>query len=474
VSFESENFHHLITNARLSKKPSGINMLGHGGLLNITLLVEGNLKVESFYMLNLSVWLGLETVTCKEAQKAIQLLDSASSNFNLIIVRAKIGKEESAKLLIDYLKSKNLNTPVIVIGPGVEVPGSFAHVPNSLQLKVLVQSAAKALHITAKVMNEKVVPDFFPIPIHYFTLIPRSICPVYAQDKTDPSIYNLIIDKQKTYDPPLIKGLIAEGVLRLYVDKLDRLEFVNNVTSELMSHLEKNEISADEQMSASEKSVELLAKKLVAIGVTEETITLARKNIEVMKFQVKAYPKLAKLMDRLLSNKSSYIYKHTQIMIFVALHIIQNIDWGNPEQEEKITFICFFHDIALENDIQAGVRSALELKKLDLPVHEKQLVEKHAQMAAELVQKFPHAPMGADQIIRQHHGTLNGIGFSEHFGSNVSPVSIVFILSEEFTRIILSRGNGPFDRMEMIRELKDSFPSSRFQKMIDLLQTITV
>ena len=219
---------------------------------------------------------------------------------------------------------------------------------------------------------------------------------------------------------------------------------------------------------------ELLAKKLVAIGVNEETITLAKKNIETMKGQVKTYPKLAKLMDRLLSNKTSYLYRHTQVMIFIALHIIKNIDWGNPEQEEKITFICFFHDIALETDAQAEIKSTLELKKIDLPPNEKQLVEKHAQMAAEIVQKFPHAPMGADQIIRQHHGVLNGIGFSEHYGNNVSPVAVVFIIAEEFTRIVLKRGEGPFDRVEMIRELRDHFPTSRFAKVVDVLQNITI
>ena len=442
--------------------------------MNITLLVEGNLKIESFYMLNLSVWLGLETVSCRKAENAIKLLESASSNFNLIIVRAVIGKEESAKIIIDYLKSKNITTPVVVIGAAKEIPGAFAQVSNSLQLKPLIQSCARALNITAKEMNEKVVPDFFPIPITYFTVLKRSVCPIYIQDPSQPSMYNLRIDKLKPIDEAMIKQMITEGITRLYVDKMDRLEFVNNVTSELMSQLEQKEVTPDEQMSASEKSVELLAKKLVAIGVNEETITLAKKNIETMKGQVKTYPKLAKLMDRLLSNKTSYLYRHTQVMIFIALHIIKNIDWGNPEQEEKITFICFFHDIALETDAQAEIKSTLELKKIDLPPNEKQLVEKHAQMAAEIVQKFPHAPMGADQIIRQHHGVLNGIGFSEHYGNNVSPVAVVFIIAEEFTRIVLKRGEGPFDRVEMIRELRDHFPTSRFAKVVDVLQNITI
>jgi len=425
-------------------------------------------------MLNLSTWLGLDVIAKKKAEFAINLLESPEGkNIRLIIVRAVIEREESAKNIIEYCQKKNLNIPIIEIGPGKAIPGAFAHVPNSLQLKILIQSAAKALNITARDMSAKVVPDHFPIPIQYFKTIRRSICPVFSQDIDDPKKYNLRIKKNEEFDEALINTMIQEGMTHLYVNKLDRLEFVNNVTSELMSMLEGGDMSVDEEISAADKSMELLTKKLMTIGVSEETVGLAKKNMEAIRKNVRTNPKLAKLLDRLLNNKSSYLFKHTQILSYVGLHIVSNIDWGNPEQEEKILFIAFFHDIALETDEQAKIKSSLELKKSPMDPLQKQLVERHAQIAAEFVAKYPHAPMGADQIVRQHHGTLNGLGFSEHFGNNVSPMSIVFIVAEEFTRIILKRETGPFDRAEMLRELKEEFPTSRFQKVIDLLQTIT-
>ncbi len=251
--------------------------------MNLTLLVEGNPRIESFYKLNLSTWLGLETIGTNKLDDALTLLESGPRP-KLIIVRAVMGKVEVAKKLINWLTLKELPIPVIVIGPGAEVPGSFAHVPNSLQIKILIQNAAKALNITAQDMSNKVVPDFFPIPIAYFR----------------------------------------------------------------------------------------------------------------------------------------------------------------------------------------------ELKRAKFPDQERLLVERHAQLAAEYVTKFPHAPMGSDQIIRQHHGTMNGVGFSEHYGNNVSPVSVVFIVAEEFTRIIMKNESGSFDKAEMLRELKEEFPTSRFQKVLEKLQTLMI
>jgi HD-GYP domain-containing protein (c-di-GMP phosphodiesterase class II) len=438
--------------------------------MNLTLLVEGTPRIESFYKLNLSTWLGLDTTSTNKLDDALTLIETGPKP-KLIIVRAVMGKAEVAKSLINWLALKQMPIPVIVIGPGAEVPGSFAHVPNSLQIKILIQNAAKALNITAQDMSNKVVPDFFPIPIAYFRELKRPVSNVYLhKDKK----FEVILPRLQEIDQKTINQYLDENIDFLYVDKMDRLEFVNNITSELMAHLKSEELSKDEQISASDKSIELLSKKLAHIGVTAETIELANKTMANIRKNVKSHPKLSQLMDRLLQNKTSYLFKHTQILTYVSLHIIQNIDWGTPEQEEKIAFISFFHDIVLESDLQAQIKSTLELKRAKFSEQERLLVERHAQLAAEYVTKFPHAPMGSDQIIRQHHGTMNGVGFSEHYGNNVSPVSVVFIVAEEFTRIIMKNESGPFDKADMLRELKEEFPTSRFQKVLEKLQTLMI
>jgi hypothetical protein len=214
--------------------------------LSLTLLVENNPRIESCYMLNLSTWLGLEIVPKKKAEFAIKLLETDASKIKLIICRVQIEKEESGKAIIEYLYSKGIKIPVILIGPGKIVPGCIAHVPNSLLLKDLIQNSAKALNITAKDMSTKVVPEHFPIPITYFKVIKRSICNVYSQNLDNPKQYDLRINKLTEFTEADIQPMIQEGVTHLYVNKLDRLEFVNNVTSELITLLEGTDLSPSE------------------------------------------------------------------------------------------------------------------------------------------------------------------------------------------------------------------------------------
>ncbi|MGE3610033.1 MAG: hypothetical protein AB7I27_10640 [Bacteriovoracaceae bacterium] len=442
--------------------------------MNLTLLVENNPKIESFYNLNLYTWLGLTLQTEKEVASALKTIDQKNTQLQLIIVRAQINKQEAAKEIIAHLEKNKLKIPIIVIGPGQEVKGSFAHVPNSLELKILIQGAAKALNITPKDMMNKVVPDFYPIPIEYFKSLKRSVCPVYIKDTSAPRKFILQFDKNKDFTQAEIDGLKAQ-TNELFIDKMDRLDFVHNVTAELVITLKDEDLSKDEQISAANASIELLSKKLLSLGVHEETIELAKKNIETMKKNVKGNPKLSNLIARLLSNKTSYLFRHTQILTYVCLHIVKNIDWGNAEQEEKISFIAFFHDIALETDEQCMIHTTLDLKKSSLPPEQKQLVERHAQISAEYVAKFPHAPMGSDVIIKQHHGTLNGVGFSESYGNNISPAAVVFIVAEEFTRILMEGNIDEVNKDLIIKEIRGKFPTtSRFVKVIDKLQTITL
>lgn len=184
--------------------------------MGLTLLVEKNPRIESCYMLNLAIWRGLEVITKKKAGFAIKYLESVPPNsVQLIIFRAVIEKEETTKAIVEYLQTRGLNIPVIEIGPGKEVVSCFAHVTNSLQLKILIRSSAKALKITPKEMAEKSVPEYFPSPIQYFKVIKRSVCDIFSEDIENLGKFDLQREKLVEIDKGTIENLIQEGVVFL-------------------------------------------------------------------------------------------------------------------------------------------------------------------------------------------------------------------------------------------------------------------
>lgn len=436
----------------------------------LTLLVENNAKIAEIYQLNLALYAGLEIVVTHSAQGALDLLKK--QNFPLIIARARIGKEDVASILTSSLQEQEIDIPVLVIGEGVfPKKGASGPIKGSLNLKSVIKGAAQALGITAIDMANKEVEEYFPLSARYFEWISHPCCTVYGKSSIH---FNEIFETNKPIERKKFTELCRESAGIFYVKKLDRLKIVDQITAELMAGLDEKDLNPDEQVQAAENNLQLLSQKLLSLGITEETIMLAQKGIKGMITNSKKYPKLGPLLRRMLANESGYLYRHTQIVTYISLHIVRNIDWGTPEQEEKIAFISFFHDIALENEEQAKIKSKEELRTAQFDTKTRDLVEKHAQLAAEIVHKYPHAPMGADQIIRQHHGVLNGLGFSDHFGANLSPMALVFLIAEEYTRIILNNEGSALESKALIRELRDVFPGHRLGKIIDLVESISL
>ena len=444
--------------------------------MRTTLLVEGNDQLQRFFSINLYTWVGCDVHPVREAKL---LFEKVSDQTELIITRYKSGTEQSARAITEYLQDKKLNIPVIVIGDDKQEISDVTHIKSSLDIKELIQNCAKSLNVTAKDMAELEVPEYFPIPLQFFHCLKYSVVNVYCHkfitnaEGEELETYDLIYAPFSDFDSAEISKLASEGQYNLFVKKEDRLKFVTNLTQELISVIEMKELNSNEQISAMEMNQNLLQLKITRMGITEETVKLAKHNLKNMIATTKRTPILLRLLKRLLDNKAGYLFKHTQVLMMISRHIMQNIDWGTPEQIEKLQFISFFHDIVLETDEMAQISSEKELKASKLSEEEKNIVKKHAQLAATLVSKYPKAPMGSELIIKQHHGVPHGMGFAETYTANLSPMAIVFILAEDFTHEVLRSGL-EFDIESKINQMRQKYSTQRFQKIIDVLEEITL
>lgn len=437
--------------------------------MSLTLIVEENIQLRDFYDLNLLTWVGTEVHGKKNANFAIEFLQDQSPD--LIITRTQISTEKTLEAIHTYLLDNNLDIPIISLGHSPPNDMTTIHLDSGLDVKALVQASAQKLGVTAQDMAKKVVPHFFPIPIQHFNNVDLAVCDIYADisGDDDPQI---ICEADQPVPQVAIKDMIAGGTPFLFVKKEDRLNFLNNYNQVVASKLELVDLNEDEKIQAVESSQFLLQERLAKVGITEETIELSQRNLRQMLETTKKTPSLMRLLKRLLKNKSGYLFKHSQILMFVSAHLMDHLDWGTEEQKEKLQFIAYFHDIALENDVQAQIHDTQALRQSSIPPKKKELVKKHAQLSAALVAQYPNAPMGAEQIIKQHHGTLNGLGFSEHYSQNVSPMAIVHILAEDFVDAIIHAGE-KFDVKAKIAEMREQYTTQRFKKIIDILAEIT-
>ncbi|MBT4790191.1 MAG: HD domain-containing protein [Halobacteriovoraceae bacterium] len=441
--------------------------------MKTTLIVESNIQFQDFYSINLHTWIGANCVLKDDAKFAIEHLQKDPSSIKLIITRAKVGTERSAEAIYEYLAASKLEIPIIVIGQSPLMQKVIVHIKSALEIKALIQAAAKALNVTAQEMAEAQVDDYFPIPIQHFYLIKQSICNVFLEDEDQPKQFKLFLNELGDISATEIKILISNKVSYLHVEKINRLKFVTNINQEIAAKLELKDLNEDEKTVALEMSLSLLQEKMQRMGITDETVELGNRNLRGMVQSAKNVPNLKHLLRRLLKNKSGYQYKHSQVLMFVATQLMDQLDWVNKEQRDKLQFIAFFHDIALQNSEQARIHTKKGLREANFNSEEKELVNKHAHLSAALAAQYPNAPIGVEQIIKQHHGMTNGIGFSEHYSQNISPMAIVFILAEDFVDSLMYAEKN-FSITKKIAIMRETYTTQRFQKIINALESITI
>ena len=437
--------------------------------MKTTLIVESHSQFEDFLSINLFTWLGLKTVFVKSANFAIEYLKSDEPAPDLIISKYEINNTEEAPLISKYLQENTLNIPFLTMGQKPkEAELALPHFTSILDIKPLIQECAKNLNITAKQMVQEIVPDYFPIPIQHFNLIDNTNTIIYTEED---DVYQPVLAKDAAIDSLIVKDMIAQGHMQVYVKKEDRLKFVSHINHQIAAKLEIKELNPNDKLVALDMSQRVLQQNIKRLGITQETIELSRRNMREMTNTAKAYPSLKKLLKKLLANKGSYEFKHSQMLMYVATQMLNQLDWVNEEQVQKLQFICFWHDIALENSEQCMIHTEKDLRASTLSEAEKHLVKNHAQIAATIISKYPNAPIGVEQIIKQHHGMTNGVGFSEHYGQNISPLAIVFILAEDLVDAIL-RANSSFKLEMKILQMRKRYETQRFQKIIDVLEKI--
>lgn len=431
-------------------------------LQGITLLVEDNDELAQFYRLNLKVWVGAN-VKRVSSIKGLEKFVQQEENIDLIISKSTFSPIVQKVLELDSLSN------IAHIDIGTKNFEGYS-VESGLDIKPLIQSCAKALGVTASDMAKLEVPEYFPIDLPHFAVLKTAICRVFKKGK---SRHGLAFEVDEPINREKLVQLKKEGHDTLFVHKVDRLRMVTNINQEIATKIDMDVLNPAEALAANEMAHELLQFKLRRIGITPETTALANKSIKNMVAASKKFPKLKKLMGRLIKNKAGYLFKHSQIMMYVCSHLMDHMEWGSEEQKKTINFVAFFHDIVLENDEQAMIHSEEDLKSSRLDQREKDLVMTHAQKSAEVVVKFPSAPMGADVIVRQHHGVPHGVGFSQTYGGNLSPMTIVFILAEDFVDHLIKSGT-ELNVEEKITEMRERFPTQRFKKIIDVLETVTL
>lgn len=441
-----------------------------------TILIDDVEATRSAYALNLTTYVGTEIVDRKGPRDTIDLLE-VLSDFDLIITRQTVRGKNAPKLILDYLKTKNISIPMIVLGQqeGAEnTPHIHYHAPP-IQVKDLIELASKVLGVVVtEIMEKKVVAEYIPVPINYFLLMDTTPCEVFIKinDVEGPKYIKRIHENDDISRTVILKYQDS-GVKNLYIHSDHRFSFTDSFTEKIVSKLEDESLTITERIQVTEDAMDFAHNELRTLGINENVMSVSNSAMKSMMRSVKSTPKLADMLAMLQKNSNGHMYKHCIMLNLVSCSIIQKINWATYEFLEKMSFISFFHDIALTDPDWSKIHTIEDFNTIenDLTPAQRRVIMEHALRSAEMIEKEPTVPMGVAQVIKQHHGVLNGIGFTSSFSHNMTPLSIVFIIAEHFVDSILNRGVKEFDKEAIKKHYTENgkFPSA-FEKTLDAFE----
>jgi len=241
-------------------------------------------------------------------------------------------------------------------------------------------------------------------------------------------------------------------------------------------------VTDEKKIEVIEQGIEIVSNRLTSEKqVHEDIIEISKTCMKSVKDVVENSPKLKNILKLLTSNRASYLYSHSIIATFVSTHIVKNISWGGDSHVDKINFVFFFHDMFLapiysKHPELKYEEEALFSKKLN--DEEKETILNHAKLASEALASYPRLPLGADQIILQHHGMTNGQGFAMNFKDDISPLAKVMIIAEAFTEELLKTledtSEEKLTKKDIIKAMHARFPRHTYKKIIETLSEIKI
>ena len=440
------------------------------------IIVHDNESFRELLSLNLSTYVGATIVPRKDAAETTALL-SILPDIDIIVCSSKIGEEPTAQIILDFLRESLMEVALIVVGEApVHQEGELVHIKDTQDWENIVKVCAKIIGVTPESVEKKPRPAYIPINLENFYMIDRTPCEIYIRIKKSADDYQFVkrFHGGDTFNKQVIKRYEEQGLKHFYVHKDFLKNFTNFVSDHLVLRLDQTPIEAPELIDAMGESFDYVSKEILKFGFTSATLQLTESIIGKMVQTVEKSPEMSGLLHRIINSKSSYLYQHAHMTSVVASECLKELGIGKKEAYSKLAYAAFFQNISLvDRDDLAKISSYEELEAANLNEADWDMVFNHALEASLLIQKNPDAPLGVDEIIKTHHGSINGKGYTKANLDALPGLSRIFVLAADFAKHFLDHREKQKDGKELVPVIKilfEKYQGDEAEKVLKIIE----
>lgn len=412
-----------------------------------------------------------------DAREAIRILND--EHFDMVLTRGVVNQQRTGSSLANYKKKNPDKVPNLLI-----LDDEQFNIDGVFNLSIPYDHTdlvSKVHHVLTegKVHPDKEnVPPHIPFDLVFFKNMEMTPCDLFLKiHRSDGEHFVKRYRAKDSIDQDVIeKYSKGDKVKYFYVESKDRFAFFNQMVQICFDYICKekaNEVHLNIGRHA--ENYQIIQDMVNIFGIKEETIRVCDQMIKKMLDHVRQYQQLNDLLRAVLSSPGSYMYKHCYLNLLMTAHLLPSLKWSGQKHFElvleKMCYVIFFHDICLQDEKLIRISNKIDFYQAEnLTPKERELVLNHANMASTLLQRYQGLPAGVDVIVKQHHGTTNGIGFTDYYKANISQMTVMFIILEEFVGQVLDYQTHKLGINKIINEMSRKFDLPSYLRIIEALR----
>lgn len=397
---------------------------------------------------------GTRPVVKDNSHEILSLMDMMGS-VDVLLIDGNSFKFELEQFLVTLKMRRIAIKDTVVIGDFLQ---------GSLPSNVFVSSSPAAIldHLKEKFGNhEDISGDFISIPIS--CLVHFSMFPFDLYIRLSEGRHVKRFKAYESVDRDAIRSLKEKGVVDAYFDRRHNREFSVMLLNSMINKVEREDISLDEKLGVVDEVYMTTREITQSLGFPTKVIDLCESVIKSIDSDVaKGKDHLSAYLEKLKRPEYSFNYRLIELTSYFSLQLVEKLEaFPSNNVARLFIFSSLFCDLALPEAEWIHVRSEDQMN--NFRGFDVKRISSHAKKSAEMILTYKNAPTGADKIIREHHGSFNGMGFSDHDCSNVWTLSKYLIIGQRFAYEILSKPKVPY--FETISQVSKSYEDQSLKNL---------
>ncbi len=308
---------------------------------------------------------------------------------------------------------------------------------------------------------------YISIPID--SLIHFKVLPFDLFIKISDSKYLKRIPAHEVIDSSTFSSFMSNGVTDLHFERKHNRDFSMMLINNMINRVDQEYSTIDEKLVATndvflttQQIVEKLGFKPRVVEVCESVLNQITVDVSSGKDNFSKFLKQLRTQTDL-----SFHYRLMELTSFIAIQIVDVMEINNKRDcIPKIVFASMFCDYTLKTPGHIHIRSTEQQKKIRLV--EQKITNEHALQASELMSKYQNAPYDSIMIIKQHHGSLTGVGFPKEISPNLLPLAKCLMTAQEIAyQILMESERHPID---VLSDIKLKFIDTPLEDLFTLFE----